>query len=55
MIVLVVAGVCVFGLLSLFLYRTADMDIAGSIIVALLSTAVLGALIVGAIYATKLF
>jgi len=55
MIVLVAAGALVVGLLILFFYRTVDMDIAGSIVAALFSTGLLGALIAGAIYAGELF
>ena len=53
--ILVVVGLVTFGIMAAFFYRTARLDIAGSIISALLASGLLGVLILAIVYAGALF
>ena len=55
MILSVVTGLLVVGAFAVFFYKTAKMDIAGSIITAVVCAGVLAPLITGAILAGQLF
>ena len=55
MILSVVTGLLVVGILAVFFYKTAKMDIAGSIIAAVVCAGVLALLIAGAIHGGQLF
>jgi hypothetical protein len=55
MIVPVVAGLLIVAVLSVFFYRTAKMDIAGSIITAAICAGLLALLVTAAIYAGQIF
>ena len=51
MIIPVLTGLLVVGILTAFFYKSTKMDIAGSIVTAVICAGVLALLIAGAIYA----
>jgi len=55
MIILALASLAIVAILAVFFYRTADMDIVGAIIAAVVSAGVLALLVTGAIYVSELF
>jgi hypothetical protein len=55
MTLLLITGAVVVLILGIFFYRTANLDIAGSIIAALICTALLGFLFAVTIYGSRLF
>ena len=55
MILSAVTGLLVVGILAVFFYKTAKMDIAGSSVAAVVCAGILALLIAGAIYAGRLF
>ena len=55
-LMIIAALACIIVLvLAVFLHRTMDLDIAASIVAAVVTTAVLSLIIAGAVYAGRLF
>ena len=55
MIIPVLTGLLVVGILTAFFYKSVKMDIAGSIVTAVVCSGLLALLITAAIYAGQLF